>query len=458
MRLHKSFSRYVYWPLVQRLKREQALKTLEKLCESQWKSSDELLNLQWELVRKTVYRAASSVPYYKKILKDINWDFSNKEFSYEDFVKIPKLEKKVVRDCLPELLNRSYRKRITKGVTSGSTGQTISLFYSSEQESYSEAARWRAKSWWGITPGSPHVSVWGRPYTGHFDRLSQSLKSYLMNTLIFSAFDINNDTLDEIWERIKRFRPSIIYGYPSAIATLAGYAKQKKIACDKIGVKVVIITAEASNSLQREIIEEVFGCKTANEYGCSETGGFVYECPHGSWHISSELTFVEFLDKEGKPVQFGEPGEIVVTHLRNGYMPLIRYRVGDIGSRLSGKCSCGRGLPLMQVSVAKERDFVRLANGERHTSEIFVYITKAVLKQFPDSILQFKVVQRAFDSLEIEIVPGIQELDKALDLFTELLEKQIGERMRIKYKKLSSIKREPSGKLRYFISEVKKAN
>jgi phenylacetate-CoA ligase len=279
-----------------------------------------------------------------------------------------------------------------------------------------------------------------------------------MNTLIFSAFDINNDTLDEIWERIKRFRPSIIYGYPSAIATLAGYAKQKKIACDKIGVKVVIITAEASNSLQREIIEEVFGCKTANEYGCSETGGFVYECPHGSWHISSELTFVEFLDKEGKPVQFGEPGEIVVTHLRNGYMPLIRYRVGDIGSRLSGKCSCGRGLPLMQVSVAKERDFVRLANGERHTSEIFVYITKAVLKQFPDSILQFKVVQRAFDSLEIEIVPGIQELDKALDLFTELLEKQIGERMRIKYKKLSSIKREPSGKLRYFISEVKKAN
>ena len=279
-----------------------------------------------------------------------------------------------------------------------------------------------------------------------------------MNTLIFSAFDINNDTMNRLWKKILRFKPSSIYGYPSAIATLAGYSKQNGITGNKLGIKVVIITGESSNSLQRELIEEVFGCKTANEYGCSETGGFVYECPHGSWHISSELTFVEFLDRDGKPVQSGEPGEIVVTHLRNGYMPLIRYRVGDIGSPVSGKCSCGRGLPLMQVSVAKERDFVRLPNGERHTTEIFVYITKAVLKQFPSSILHFKVVQKAVDFLEIQIVPGIKELDKALDLFRKLLEKQLGQKIQIKFKKLASIEREPTGKLRYFISEVNKAN
>ena len=139
-------------------------------------------------------------------------------------------------------------------------------------------------------------------------------------------------------------------------------------------------------------------------------------------------------------------------------MPLIRYRVGDIGSPVLGKCSCGRSLPLMQVSVAKERDFVQLQTGERHTSEIFVYITKAVMKKYPSSILHFKVVQKAIDLLEIQIVPGIKELDKAIDLFRHLLEKQLEQKIRVKFKRLSSIEREPSGKLRYFISEVNKDN
>jgi hypothetical protein len=108
----------------------------------------------------------------------------------------------------------------------------------------------------------------------------------------------------------------------------------------------------------------------------------------------------------------------------------------------------------MQVSVAKDRDVVRLPNGEFHTSEIFVYITKAVLEKFPSAILQFKVIQKTIDLLEIQIVPGINESDKALHLFKKLLENQLKYAIRIKFKKLSVIERESSGKLRYFVSEV----
>jgi hypothetical protein len=109
----------------------------------------------------------------------------------------------------------------------------------------------------------------------------------------------------------------------------------------------------------------------------------------------------------------------------------------------------------MQVSVAKERDFVRLPDGECHTSEIFVYITKAVLKKFPSSILHFKVIQKTLDLIEIQIVPGIKEIEKPLDLFRQLLEKQLGSKIFVKFQKLPSIKRDPSGKLRYFISELR---
>jgi phenylacetate-CoA ligase len=438
------------------LKGEYAARALKDLSQSQWKSQDELLSRQWQLVRRTVNKAIREVPYYHKIYADVGWDVKNEKFSYEEFLCIPKIEKETLRDHLTEFLNPNSKGRITEGRTSGSTGHSLTLYYNSEHESYSEAARWRAKDWWGVKPGSHQVAIWGRPYTGYRDRLKQRIKSYSMSTLIFSAFDLQEEALARIWKKISRFKPSLIYGYPSAIYTLAVYLKENRIVADKLGIKVVIITAESSTSLQRDLIEEVFGCKTANEYGCSETGGFVYECPHGSWHISSELTFIEFLDPAGRPISSGETGEIFITHLKNDYMPLIRYRVGDIGSPLAGKCECGRGLPLMEVSVAKERDFIRLSNGECYTSEILVYITKAVMKEYPSSILQFRAVQKNLDLLEIEVVAGYGQLDRAEELFKRLMQKQLGGNIKIHFKRVSSIEREPSGKLRYFISEINK--
>jgi phenylacetate-CoA ligase len=440
------------------LKGEYAAHVLKELTESQWKSQDELVSKQWELVRRTVSKAALEVPYYRKMYRRAGWDFDNLDFCYKDFLSLPKVEKKDVRDHLSEFLNSNYSGRITEGSTSGSTGESLTLYYSGGHESYSEAARWRAKDWWGIKPGSPQVAIWGRPYTGYRDRLSQKIKSYFMNSFIFSAFDLQEEALARIWKKISRFKPSVIYGYPSAIFALAEFVKQKRLSADKLGIKVIMITAESCSLDQRQLIEEMFGCKTANEYGCSETGGFVYECPHGSWHISSELTFIEFLDQDGNPVSPGDRGEIFLTHLRNDYMPLIRYRVGDIGTPLSGTCSCGRGLPLIEVSVAKESDRILLKNGESHMSGDFLYINKAVTEAYPHSILQFRVTQKAVDLFEIEVVPGAESVNSAEELFKKLMKKQLGASIKVYFKRVSSIERDPSGKLRYFVSEVNRRN
>jgi phenylacetate-CoA ligase len=443
---------------VQKLKRERAADALRELSESQWKSQDELLTKQWQLVKLTVNKAIREVPYYRQTLSRLGWDFSNKEFSYEDFLKIPKLEKETVRDRITELLNPNYRDRVTKGMTSGSTGQSLSLYYNSEHESYSEAARWRAKNWWGIKLGSPHVSIWGRPYSGYKDRLRQSIKSYLMNNLLFSAFDLTEEALENIWKKIYKFKPSIIYGYPSAIYALSVYIKENRKAVDRLDLKVIMTTAETITLQQRLLIENVFKCKTANEYGCSETGGFVYECPSGNWHISSELTFIEFLDHGGNPLSFGKTGEIFITHLRNRYMPLIRYRVGDMGAYLAEDCECQRGLPLMEVSVAKESDKVKLADGKCYSSEIFDYINLAVIKAFPSSVRQFRVIQKTFDFFHIELVPGNGSVDKAEKLLKNKMKKQFGGNINVNINRVSHIRRESSGKLRYFISEVNKDN
>lgn len=458
MSLRESFTRNIYWPLVQKIKGEFAVRALNELFESQWKTRDELFSDQWQLVRHTVNRAAREVPYYRKTFKRLGWDFGNRNFSYADFSHIPKVEKEDLRDNLPEFLNPNYMGRVTSGSTSGSSGCSLRLLYDTVHESYSEAGRWRAKDWWGIRPGSPHVSIWGRPFNSYKDRLNQKAKSYMMNTKLYSAFDLNEEKLESIWRNIFRFKPNIIYGYPSAIFPLSVYLKESKKNARQLGVKVIMTTAESIVAQQREIIEDVFGCKTANEYGCSETGGVVYECPHGNWHISSELTFMEFLDHDGITVKPGQTGEIFITHLRNDYMPLIRYRVGDTGAFLIGDCGCGRQLPLMEVSVAKESDKVILANGNCYSSELFDYINLAVMKQFPSAINQFRVTQKAYDFIDIEIVAGNGLVDKAEIMFKNLVEKQLNGRLNVNMTKVSRIRRESSGKLRYFISEINQYN
>jgi phenylacetate-CoA ligase len=454
MNLKQSFTRNFYWPLAQKIKGEHSLRALSELIDSQWWSQDELSAMQWQMVRNTVHKASQKVPYYQKALTQIGWDFRNVNFSYEDFLNIPIVEKDVLRDRISEFLNPCYKGRITCGRTSGSSGQSLRLFYDSEHESYSDAARWRAKNWWGVELGSPQVAIWGRSFASYKDRWSQKAKSYMMNTQLFSAFDINEETLEIIWHKIQRFRPKIIYGYPSAIYPLSVYLKETKKNARRLGVKVIMTTAESITSQQRAHVEDTFGCKTANEYGCSETGGFVYECPHGRWHISCELTYIEFLDPKGNHVTPGQSGEIIITHLRNEYMPLIRYRVGDIGTFLDSECSCKRGLPLMEVVVSKEIDKVKLANGKCFSSEIFDYINLAVMKRFPGSIDQFRVIQKAFDFFDIEFVAGKGSVDEAEFFFKYLIEKQIGQSLHFNIKRVSQIRREPSGKLRYFISEV----
>ena len=426
----------------------------EGLSTSQWLSQDELLAEQWRSVAGTVNNALQRIPYYRRVCEEIGWDVDNLCFSADEFRDFPILHKQVVRDHISELVDPSYDGRVVAGRTSGSTGISLLVYYNNEHLSYIEAARMRAKCWWGIAPGEPHVTLWGRPYTSRLDRIAQKFKSYLMNNQLFSAFDLREESLSGVWNKLKRFKPVIIYGYPSVVYPLAVFLKENNISTDSLEIRVVLLTAESLTFQQRDLIEDVFRTKVANEYGCAETGGSVHECPSGSWHISTELTYIEFADDDGKPVPQGETGNLLLTQLTNKYMPLIRYKVGDLGAALAGTCACGRGLPMMKMTVAKESELIRVSNGDTYSSEILDYINLAVMKKFPSAILQFRVTQRTIHCFEVEVVTSQPVLHEALNLFSCLMRDQLGEDVEVKFKEVNEIPREVSGKLRYFVSRI----
>jgi phenylacetate-CoA ligase len=74
---------------------------------------------------------------------------------------------------------------------------------------------------------------------------------------------------------------------------------------------------------------------------------------------------VEIVDDDGRVLPEGAEGHIVATSLVNHAMPLLRYRVGDRGSLLPGRCDCGLAFPLLGVVTGREADMLELKGGRR---------------------------------------------------------------------------------------------
>jgi len=66
-------------------------------------------------------------------------------------------------------------------------------------------------------------------------------------------------------------------------------------------------------------------------------------------HTMSDHLCIEYLDEKNKHVKSGELGRKVITDV-NGYaIPLIRYDIGDIGTKSALECNGGVNLPIMDV-------------------------------------------------------------------------------------------------------------
>ena len=60
----------------------------------------------------------------------------------------------------------------------------------------------------------------------------------------------------------------------------------------------------------------------------------------GSLHVNEDMLILEILGRDGREVPAGTSGELVLTSLTLGAMPLIRYRTGDIAARIAAPCAC----------------------------------------------------------------------------------------------------------------------
>ena len=182
----------------------------------------------------------------------------------------------------------------------------------------------------------------------------------------FSTFQIDPDSIIDIYRQIDAFRPRFVMGYSSSLATLSDELLKRNLHLSH-RARGVITTAENLTPDRRRLISEYFQAPITNRYGQREFGFWsLQNCeawPEG-FHINTELVLPEVLRDDGSPAAPRESGQLVLTHLSNYAMPFIRYATGDRAALAARPCACGRGFPLIERLEGRLGECLRTPSGK----------------------------------------------------------------------------------------------
>lgn len=122
--------------------------------------------------------------------------------------------------------------------------------------------------------------------------------------------------LDEWIDKISKFQPNIIIGYPSAIKILMESVARGEI---KTNLFRIISCGEPLSKNLRDCFTKTFKCKVINFYGASESLALGVEVGNeDEMYLFDDMNYIEIL----------EDG-IYITCLYNKIQPLIRYKISD---------------------------------------------------------------------------------------------------------------------------------
>jgi phenylacetate-CoA ligase len=122
-------------------------------------------------------------------------------------------------------------------------------------------------------------------------------------------------------------------------------------------LKFILGSYEFVSVVHRRIMERVFGVPVFNLYGSTETGHLLMENEAGEMKPSYDTAFLELVDVDAQGI-----GDLVVTTLTNDYMPLLRYRIGDLAEKQVGPYGNS------YTVHGRARDALMAGNGPRVTT------------------------------------------------------------------------------------------
>lgn len=191
--------------------------------------------------------------------------------------------------------------------------------------------------------------------TAWMSREQRVLGRTLFVNLARIPFVLEEKELARMATEIADWAPQFLDVDPVHGAWFALYCEQRGIKLPSL--KFIICSYEFVSVVHRRILQRVFGVPVFNLYGSTETGHLLMEHERGGMKPSHDTAFLELVNEDSRGV-----GDLIVTAFSNDYMPLLRYRIGDLAERRARPCGTEF------VIHGRARAALLSANGERVTT------------------------------------------------------------------------------------------
>jgi phenylacetate-CoA ligase len=424
------------------LARQGMIRHLQYIKNAQWWSRDEVLRYQVKALQNLIEIAYREVPFYRASMDELGLKPHHIK-CLEDLQKLPILTKEMIRKNYPSKMIRLTGSKTCEVSSSGSTGTNLYVREDIETTGRLRACHLLALDWAGWSIGDPHLQFGMTLKRGFL----KTLKDFVLRCHYVSSYELTNAELDRTIVRLEKNKIEHIHGYPGSLYHLARRTLELK---KHFVMKSVVSWGDNLYSHYRNTIQEAFQRKVFDTYGCGEGVAVGAQCGvENRYHTHSTDVIVEFVNDEGMPVGLHDVGNLILTRLHPGSMPLIRYQVGDLGIRGDETpCPCGRGFLTMESIQGRDTDVIITPGGNR----LIVHFFTGLLEHFPQ-IAQFQIRQKNQNLMIIYIVPSHNFSDGVGEKIIKTL-KEKGADISMKIQLVGEIPSLPSGKRRFVINEV----
>lgn len=415
------------------------LESIERLPE------EELSRLQAVELSRILKHAVKKTAFYKHLDGELEL---SADTAHEDIKSFPIVTKELLgsrknefRDPATPILNSMYSGGTTMTRVSVDIGRNFETHKADEY--FNRVA--------GIYPGMPrflltrHEETYNENGPGEKDIAFK--ENRFSRTYYVSPYDFNEEKLKKAYDMFIRSKAHILKGNTAMLVEFAE-------SIDKNGwdAPEVPIVFSGQNNMQPEYIEtlkRVFGSKVFDAYGATEIGITAAQCEEGKGlHYIPVIHHIETL-KDGEPVGFDKTGSLVITSLINYAMPIIRFQIGDYGTLASGRCTCGRTLPMLRSIDGRLYEVINTSKG----AVVSVYEIKAVLNSL-NKIVDFQVIQEKDETFMVSLVThGVILTDDEEKYILDGMKRLLNSDIKVKIEYTEGLRKLPSGKILRILSK-----
>ncbi len=454
------------------LNRRRILKNHRSFLRSERWPEEELRAVQEQRFKALIDYAWEYIPFYRQRLREAGAEPGDIRGTQDLKALVPVTRQEVI-DLHHEMVDRRYvsaayladqsgratgapipmalfkRDRLVRNTSSGSTGAPTVFYEDGSRTAMNWAHELRLRSWFGIVPGAREARM-ARISTDYMPGARDlRMRRRLWNQLILPGVNLGPEDYQTSYEKLKEFRPRVMWGFTSALAGLAEYIREEKLDPEPVRPELIITWAAPLYEHEERVLRDVLNCHVTNIYGAREVGHIAMRCPEGNFHINEENLLVE----EEEPSNGKESaGELLVTTLDATIMPFLRYRMGDLGRLARKECTCGRSLLLLEELVGRTGEIFRTRDGRMISPNFWcrTFMNPAL----SGKIIRFQVAYKKEDEIQIRIVTGEGYNEETERGFNEFLAENFSGQMNVYLTYVDEIRPQISGKYQMVVNEV----